>query len=141
MTVTETAPPARPDDAPPGKTSIVVADHSADYLDLLALLIRVMPTLEVVGRTLDGTEAVRAVLESGADIALLEVQMAGLDGFEAAAEILRLRPQTTVFLHTGLVRDHVRERARELDLYVFEKLELVKSLELLARVGRQRHDQ
>jgi chemotaxis response regulator CheB len=115
---------------------IVVADHSPDYLDLLVLLLDAMPTLDVVGRTLNGEEAVRMALELDADVALLEVQMWRLDGFDAAAEIRRARPETVVLLHTRNLDEELRDRADALDLFVFEKLDLVKSLEVLDRLGQ-----
>jgi DNA-binding NarL/FixJ family response regulator len=121
-----------------GNTRVVVADHHPDYLDLLVLLVDGMPTLDVVGRTLDGADAVRLALETGADIALLEVLMPSLDGFGAADAICSSRPQTTVLLHTRELREGVQARARELGLFVFEKLELVKSLELLERLAHAR---
>ena len=115
-------------------TRIVIADHSPDYLDLLVLLVHGMPTVEVVGRALNGQEAVRMALELDADIALLEVQMPVLGGFDAAAEIRRRRPQTTVLLHTGQLHEELLVRADAVDLFVFEKLDLVKSLELLGQL-------
>jgi DNA-binding NarL/FixJ family response regulator len=117
-------------------TRVVVADHHPDYLDLLVLLVDAMPTLDVVGKTLNGADAVRLALELCADLALLEVLMPSLDGFDAATEIRSSRPETVVLLHTGELRSGVRERASELGFFVFEKLELVKSLELLERLGR-----
>ena len=60
-------------------TRVVVADHHPDYLDLLVLLVDAMPTLDVVGKTLNGAEAVRLALELCADLGLLEVLMPSLE--------------------------------------------------------------
>jgi DNA-binding response OmpR family regulator len=95
-----------------------------------------------VGTAPNGREAVRAAVEREADIALLDVEMPILDGFAAAAEIRRLRPQTELFLHTGMLVDDRRRRAAELNLSLFDKLELertIDTIELLARVRPHRY--
>jgi hypothetical protein len=43
---------------------------------------------------------------------------------------------TTLFLHTGMLLEEFRHRAEQLDAFVFEKLELVKTMELLARLDQ-----
>jgi CheY-like chemotaxis protein len=44
---------------------------------------------------------VRVTVERGADVALLDVEMPILDGFGAAEEIRRLRPQTDLLHRFG----------------------------------------
>jgi DNA-binding NarL/FixJ family response regulator len=121
------------------KTRLVVADDSALYLELLVLVFEAVPELEVVGAAADGREAVRLALEHAADAALLDVEMPVLDGFAAAEEIRRLRPKTELFLHTGrIVRDE-RRRGAQLGLDVFDKLDLARTVELIARLPSRRH--
>jgi two-component system response regulator DesR len=74
---------------------------------------------------------VRVAVEREADVALLDIEMPGLDGFDAAAEIRRLRPQTRVLLHTGGIVDDFRRRGFEMSVGVFDKLSLVATIELL----------
>jgi len=83
------------------RTRVVVADDSPSYLELLVILLGQMPQLQVVGTAADGREAVQVAVEREADIVLLGVEMPGLDGLVAAAEIRRLRPETELVLHTG----------------------------------------
>ena len=120
-------------------TRVAVMDGSTDYLDLFALTIARVPELELIGTAGDGYSAVRLAVESDADVALLDLDLPDVDVFAAAWEIRRLAPGTTVFLTSCAPVDEVRRRqAEELDLYVFEKLKLVATIELLARLDVQR---
>lgn len=110
---------------------LVVADDSPAYLELLVLVLDQVPELDVVGTAGDGCEAVRVAVECEADAVLLDVDMPGLDGFAAAAEIRRLRPQTELLLHTGMYVDDYRRRAAQLNLGVFDKLELAQTITAL----------
>jgi chemotaxis response regulator CheB len=116
-------------------TRLVVADDSPPYLELLVLVLGQIPQLEVVGTATDGLEAVRVAIERNADVVLLDVEMPGLDGFAAAEEIRRLRPRTDLFLHTGTFGDDRRRLAEQLNLPLFDKLELERTIDSIARVA------
>jgi DNA-binding NarL/FixJ family response regulator len=117
-------------------TRIVMADDSPPFLELLALVLGQMPQLDVVGTAADGREAVRVAVEHEADAVLLDVQMPGLDGFAAAQEIRRLRPQADLVLHTGMFIDEHRWRAEQLNLRLFDKLELWQTIDVLVGIRR-----
>jgi CheY-like chemotaxis protein len=113
--------------------SIVVADDSPAFLEMLVLTLGEVPSLEVVAAARDGVEAVEAAVELRADAALLDVDMPRLDGFDAASEIRRLCPQTELVLHTALMSDEHRRRGEQLDLRVYDKFELSRTIESLKR--------
>jgi CheY-like chemotaxis protein len=117
---------------------VVVADDSPAHLELLTVVLGALPQLDVVATATDGREAVQVALAHEADVALLDVEMPILDGFDSAQEIRRLRPQTNVILHTSLLNDDSRRRGEEFGLSVFSKFELVGIIELVAcdRPGR-----
>src|SRR3954466_198581 len=86
---------------------IVVADDDVDILELVAL------TLERVGhvvhRARDGEEALELVKREHPDLAVLDVSMPKLDGFELTRS-LRLDPDTStvrIVLLTARVQDAV----------------------------------
>ncbi|WP_026928405.1 response regulator transcription factor [Granulicoccus phenolivorans] len=66
---------------------LVIADDQAMVRGALAALLDLEPDLEVVGQVGDGAAAVRAVVEVGADVVLLDIEMPGLDGIAAARAI------------------------------------------------------
>jgi DNA-binding NarL/FixJ family response regulator len=74
-------------------------------------MLSVEPGLEVVGEAKDGEEAVRVVSELQPDIALLDIAMPLLDGFEALPLIRESSPQTQVVMLTGFTSTGMRERA------------------------------
>jgi DNA-binding NarL/FixJ family response regulator len=116
------------------RARLVIADDSPSYLELLVLVLGEIPQLQLVGTAAVGREAVRVAVEHEADIVLLDVEMPVLDGFGAAEEIRRLRPQTDLVLHTGMLVDDRRRKAEQLNLRVFDKLELARTIELVAQV-------
>src|SRR5256885_9912465 len=83
------------------KTRVVVADDYRPFLELLLVVLGAVPQVGVVGAAADGREAVRLAVDNEADVALLDIDMPGLDGFAAAEAIRRARPQTMLLLHTA----------------------------------------
>ena len=69
----------------------------------LSALLGLEPDLEVVAEVGSGDAVLPAVLEHRPDVALLDVEMPGLDGIAATAEVRRGRAR-----HPGADRDHVR---------------------------------
>jgi|SRR6266513_1137257 len=61
----------------------------------------------VVGETSDGREAVRLAQRFEPDVAVLEILLPGLNGFDAAREIIRASPGTRVVFLTSLDDDGV----------------------------------
>ena len=119
------------------KTRVVIADDCELYRELLLIVIGHMPDVEIVGAAADGREAVRFAVENEADVALLDIEMPGLDGFAAADAIRRRRPQTELLLHTSALVDDRRRLGTDLGIPVMDKLHLNRTLELVA--GRAQH--
>ena len=66
---------------------LLLADDQALVRGALAALLALEGDLEVVAELADGTAAVDAVAEQRVDVALLDIEMPGLDGIEAARAI------------------------------------------------------
>ena len=80
------------------KARIVVADdHDVVRKGLTFLLERLNKTV-VVGEAKDGRQAVELVEESSPEIVIMDVAMPLLNGIDAAAQILKRRPETSVIL-------------------------------------------
>jgi two-component system LytT family response regulator len=62
---------------------VVVADDEEPARQLLAELLGRLPGVEVVAACANGLEAVRAAAEKKPDAVFLDIEMPGLDGFEA----------------------------------------------------------
>ncbi|MEU4192532.1 response regulator transcription factor [Kribbella sp. NPDC026611] len=79
---------------------VVLADDHPVVRAGLAALLTSIPGLEVVGVASTGREAVREVVTTRPDVAVLDLQMPDLDGFAATRELARSAPDTAVLVLT-----------------------------------------
>ena len=79
---------------------VVLADDHPVVRAGLAALLGSLPDVEVVGVAADGRSAVKEVVLHRPDVAVLDLQMPGLDGFGATREIARLAPEVAVLVLT-----------------------------------------
>jgi DNA-binding NarL/FixJ family response regulator len=79
---------------------VVLADDHPVVRAGLAALLTSLPGIEVVGVASTGREAVREVITSHPDVAVLDLQMPDLDGFAATRELARSAPDTAVLVLT-----------------------------------------
>lgn len=70
-----------------GPIRLLLADDQALVRGALAALLSMEPDLEVVAQVGDGTTVAATVAELRVDVALLDIDMPGLDGIEAARAI------------------------------------------------------
>jgi len=77
---------------------VFLADDHAIVRSGLRLLLEREPDFAVAGEASDGRAAIDALERQPADVAVLDVAMPNLNGIEAAARILRRRPETAVVM-------------------------------------------
>nr|WP_273474216.1 response regulator transcription factor [Nocardiopsis sinuspersici] len=77
----------------------------------LMALLDLEPDIEVVADVSSGDAVVSAALEHRPDVAVLDVQMPGIDGLEAASEILDRLPGCRTLILTQFGRPEVLRRA------------------------------
>jgi two-component system response regulator DesR len=90
---------------------VLLADDQALVRGAIAALLGLEPDLEVVAEVGSGDEAVAASVEHSPDVALLDVEMPGLDGIEAARLIRERSPATRVLMVTTFGRPGYLMRA------------------------------
>ncbi len=90
---------------------ILLADDQALVRGALSALLGLEPDIEVVAEVGRGDEVVPAVLEHRPDVALLDVEMPGLDGISAAARVREQSPGTRVLIVTTFGRPGFLHRA------------------------------
>ncbi len=90
---------------------ILLADDQALVRGALASLLSLEPDLDIVGEVGRGDEVVQAAERTKPDVALLDVEMPGLDGIEATAALRAAYPQVRVLIVTTFGRPGFLARA------------------------------
>ena len=92
---------------------LLLADDQALVRGALAALLDLEPDLEVVAQVGRGDEVVAAAQSSQADVALLDVEMPGADGIQAAAALRAAVPGCRSLIVTTFGRPGYLRRAME----------------------------
>ncbi|CAM5294006.1 DNA-binding response regulator [Streptomyces avidinii] len=90
---------------------VLLADDEAMVRAGVRAILARDPGIEVVAEAADGYEAFEAVRRLRPAVALLDIQMPGLDGITAASRIHRELPGTAVIMLTTFGEDEFIERA------------------------------
>jgi two-component system nitrate/nitrite response regulator NarL len=115
---------------------VVIADDEPDLRLLLRMQLRRRTEFEVVGEAADGAEAVRAALESAADVVVMDLLMPGTSGFEAISSLQTEAPHIGIVAYTAVAGDFVREEMARIGVELVLKSGNVEPLaEALVRVG------
>ena len=94
-------------------TRVLLAEDQALVRGALAALLALEPDLEVVADVGRGDEVVPAAMASRPDVALLDIEMPGLDGLTAAAQLRAAVPSCRVVMLTTFGRPGYLRRAME----------------------------
>ena len=90
---------------------LVLADDQALVRGALAALLDLESDLSVVGEAGSGAEVLEVVEATAPDVVLMDVEMPGLDGLEATAQLRERHPATRVLIVTTFGRPGDLRRA------------------------------
>jgi two-component system, NarL family, response regulator DesR len=99
--------------AGPEPIRVVLAEDQGMMRGALALLLGLEDDIEVVGQVADGTAIVPTVRELRPDVALLDIELPGRSGLDAAAELRTAVPGCKVLILTTFGRPGYLRRAME----------------------------
>ena len=97
--------------AAPAPIRLLLADDQALVRGALAALLNLEPDLEVVAEVGRGDEVVAQARQTRPDVALLDVEMPGLDGITATADLRAALPSCRVLVVTTFGRPGYLRRA------------------------------
>lgn len=92
---------------------VLLAEDQAMIREALAALLSFEDDIEVVAQVGRGDEVIRAASEARPDVALLDIEMPGMDGLAAAAELRKRHPGTSIVILTTFGRPGYLRRAME----------------------------
>jgi DNA-binding NarL/FixJ family response regulator len=92
---------------------ILLADDHALVRAGFCALLKTLPGVEVVGEAADGREALALVKTHLPDLVLMDISMAGLNGLEATAQIVKDYPNVRVLMVSAHANeDYVKQALR-----------------------------
>jgi len=91
--------------------SVLLADDHAILVDGLRVLLEAEGDLKVVGRAVNGEEAVRLSRQLRPDVAIVDIKMPIMNGIEATRRIRETSPSTRVLILSGHALAHYVEQA------------------------------
>ncbi|MFF7200695.1 MULTISPECIES: response regulator transcription factor [unclassified Streptomyces] len=101
------------DHRPSKSVRVLLAEDQGMLRGALALLLGMEPDLNVVAQVGRGDEIVRAALEWRPDVALLDIELPGRSGLDAAADLRDEVPDCRVLILTTFARPGYLRRAME----------------------------
>jgi two-component system response regulator DesR len=98
---------------------VLLAEDQGMRRGALALLLGIEADIEIVAQVSDGDAVVPAAVEARADVALLDIEMPGRSGLDAAADLREALPSCRVLILTTFGRPGYLRRAMEAGAYGF----------------------
>src|SRR5262245_41445401 len=92
---------------------VLLAEDQGMMRGALALLLALESDIEIVADVASGDAVVPAAIESRPDIALLDIEMPGMSGLDAAAALRQAAPDCKVLMLTTFGRPGYLRRAME----------------------------
>jgi two-component system response regulator DesR len=100
-------------------TTVVLADDEVLLRKALASLLPLEGDITVVAEAVDGADAVRATLSHQPDVLVIDLEMPGVDGLAAVAQIRRVLPDQRILMLTRHARPGVLRSALKLGIQGF----------------------
>ncbi|MCH2352724.1 MAG: response regulator [Pseudomonadales bacterium] len=120
---------------------IVVVDDEEPARNELCFQLKQIDEVDIIGEAADGIQALQLIKSLKPDLALLDIQMPGLTGFEVARELVKKKTESQVVFVTAY--DHYAIEAFEINAidYLLKPVEPLRLQHTLERVrNRQRSD-
>ncbi|MDH6575500.1 response regulator transcription factor [Kitasatospora sp. MAP5-34] len=100
-------------ETPVRSVRVLLAEDQGMVREALAALLGLEGDIEVVAQVSRGDLVVDAAIQHDVEVAVLDIEMPGMTGIEAAAELRRRRPGTKVVIATTFGRPGYLRRAME----------------------------
>jgi len=95
---------------------LLIVDDSEIVRRSLRNILRSRPDWEVCGEAFDGSTAIEMFKSLNPDVVIMDFQMPGVNGVDAAAKILRIDPVATIVLFTQHASPALEQHALEVGI-------------------------
>jgi DNA-binding NarL/FixJ family response regulator len=121
---------------PPIRT--LIADNHGVLVDAMQVLLTSLGDVEVVGCALDDVDAIDLAVKLRPDVAIIAVNVLGMNGIETARQIRKLAPATRVLILSMLAGpEHVYKAFRTgVDGYVVKDARAAEVVDALRRISK-----
>lgn len=123
-------------------TRFLIVDDSELVRRAVRTVLRTKPGWEVCGEAPDGTAALAMFKELQPDIVLLDFQMPGMNGIDAAEQMAKIAPDVPVVLFTQHASPELERHALEVGVRsVVSKTNSFSMIGIIEKLLSERHSQ
>ncbi len=122
-----------PTAARPTSRNVLVVDDNEDAAEMLTITLRASG--HTVREAFDGPSALKILEFFDADVALLDLGLPAMDGYELAARIAEMKPSVKLVALTGYGQESDRERTRAAGFHehLVKPIDIARVLEAISR--------
>ncbi|MEM7260824.1 MAG: response regulator transcription factor [Planctomycetota bacterium] len=119
---------------------VLLVDDHALVRESVRRFLEAEPEIEVLGTSADGSSAIEFASDHEIDVVLMDIDMPGLDCFDAAERIRSQQPRVEVVFLSAFFHDHYIDRALAVRAagYLTKSEPPAKVIDAIRQVGRGR---
>ncbi len=100
---------------------VLIVDDDVDFRAMLAWQLGKAEKIQVIGDAADGYEALEQVDLLDPEVAVVDLMMPGMDGFELIDRLLADHPQVVPVAYSAMANDHARDQLRSIGVEMLTK--------------------
>ena len=124
-----------------GPVRVLIVDDDVDFRTMLSWQLSKAERLEVVGDAADGYEALERIHELSPEVAVVDLMMPGMDGFELIDHMRVDHPHVVPVAYSAMANDHARVQLESIGVEMLTKSgsadKLVEAITRLAPPARE----
>jgi DNA-binding NarL/FixJ family response regulator len=120
------------------KLAVIIADDHTLFINGLCLLLQNEPDIEIMNIAANGKELLGLLHTNTPDLILLDINMPGINGFEALKRIKSFYPKIKVIMLSTYNEEHLIEKAKAggANGYLFKNAEKSELLQVMRLIGQ-----